>query len=128
MVMASSSRNAGVEVKPGQRPDPTEKQNRPVPSPLQCDFLTASEWAGGLVRSRPLRLAQGRRNPAAEKRGRAVILSDAKDACIRIFKPLQRPFLRFTQDRLRLLRMTAREIFPEPDRGRLKRRGTGIIH
>ena len=43
----------------------------------------------------------------AEKRFHAVILSAAKDLALRIFMNNARFFLRYAQDRLRLLRMTA---------------------
>jgi len=43
---------------------------------------------------------------------RAVILSKAKNLGSCSFNQLRRSFLRFTQDRLRLLRMTGDTVFP----------------
>jgi hypothetical protein len=51
---------------------------------------------------------------AAEKLVGAVILSEAKNLCICRIRQMRRSFLRFTQDRLRLLRMTALAVFPHP--------------
>ena len=51
-----------------------------------------------------------------EKPSRAVILSEAKNLGRCIFTELRRSFLRRTQDRLRLLRMTVKRVFPQPVR------------
>ena len=57
---------------------------------------------------------KGGASQAAEKRFRAVILSEAKNLGSCSFNELRRSFLRSTQDRLRPLRMTARRVFPQP--------------
>ena len=51
---------------------------------------------------------------AAEKRLRLVILSGAKNPSSCSFNELQRSFLRFTQDRLRLLGMTVKGVLLQP--------------
>jgi hypothetical protein len=48
---------------------------------------------------------------AAEKLVGAVILSEAKNLCIFGIRQIQRPFLRFTQDRMRLCRNSTRKSF-----------------
>jgi hypothetical protein len=53
-----------------------------------------------------------------EERLRAVILSEVKNLSSFGLSELQRSFLRFTQDRLQLLRMTFNHVFPQPVKSR----------
>ena len=57
---------------------------------------------------------KGGASQAAEKLVGGVILSEAKNLCICRIRQMRRSFLRFTQDRLRLLRMTVLAVFPQP--------------
>jgi hypothetical protein len=50
----------------------------------------------------------------AKDLGISLRINCAKNPCIRRIRQMRRSFLRFTQDRLRLLRMTVLAVFPQP--------------